>query len=89
MPAAEYRDLRKFEVAEYDYALKRITVSVVFDDAVDALTSYAQMLLANDVPVASVTRIRDSLHSMLLAGTTLFEHECLATNRRVSFIIRK
>lgn len=89
MPAKEYRDLRKFEVAEYDYAQKRITVSVVFDDAVDALTSYTQMLLANEVPVPAVTAIRDSLHSMLLAGTTLFEHECLATNRRVSFIIRK
>lgn len=88
MPQQEDRG-PKYEVAEYDYASQRITVSASFDTALDALTSYTQMLLANEVPVPAVTAVRDSLHTSLLAGVTLFEHECLATNRRVSFIVRK
>lgn len=88
MAKTEYRG-PSYEVAEYDHASRRITVSASFDNAMDALTSYTQMLLANEVPVDAVTVIRGNLHTMLLAGTTLFEHECLATNRRVSFIIRK
>lgn len=89
MAAAEYRDPRTFEVAEYDHAQKRITLSASYDNAMDALGAYVQLLQDNEVPTRSVIAVRDSLHTMLLAGTTLFEHECLATNRRASFIIRK
>lgn len=89
MASKEYRDLRLFEVAEYDYAQKRITITVTFDRLEDAITSWVQMLLANDVPTDRIQAIRDKMTGALLRHETLYEHECLATNRRVSLIIRK
>jgi hypothetical protein len=88
MPAAEHRN-PAYEVAEYDYAQQRITVKATYDYALPALEGLAQLLRSNQVPDASITAVRDSLHTSLLRGVTLFEHECLATNRRVSFIVRK
>lgn len=89
MPKPEYRDPTRYEVAVYDYASQRIVVSVSYDDAALALEAYAQLLTDNEVPASSAVNIVSALHSSLLRGVTLFDHQCLATNSKASFIVRK
>jgi len=88
MAKQEYRG-PSYEVAEYDHARRRIILSTKYDEALPALEAYCQLLIDNEVPAPAVVKIHASLQSSLLKGVTLFDHECLATNRRVSFIIRK
>lgn len=89
MASKEHRDLRKFEVAEYSYAQKRIIVTIVYVELEDALAAFDRTILDNEVPPQSAAKISEQLRTALLKGATLYEHECLATNSRVSFIIRK
>lgn len=88
MPKPEYRG-PSYEVAEYSHAQKRIAMRAVQDDLQTALRLFDTLILDNGVPGPAARKISDNLRSALLRGDTLYEHEALTTNCRISFIVRK